>query len=101
MKSSSIALTLRISCGSPLNGSDNTVVCSTAADVPIHPPHDLVFSGSCVAVQKCDRRHDHARRAISALECFFFEKSLLLRMQFTISCQAFDGGYFFACGSFC
>ena len=43
-----------------------------------------------IVLQQVDRRHDHARRAIAALQAVLFPEALLHRMQLPFRREAFD-----------
>ena len=44
-----------------------------------------------VVLQQVDRRHDHARRAVAALQAVLFPEALLQRVQLAVRRQPFDG----------
>ncbi len=51
-----------------------------------------------MAVHDVDRRHDHARRAVSALQAVIVAERRLHRVQFVAPGDTFDGGDVGACG---
>ena len=72
---------------------DDVVVAGAAADVAF----ELMADGGLVelaamAVHDVDRRHDHARRAIAALQAVIVAEGRLHRVQFVALGDAFDGG---------
>src|SRR4029078_11574089 len=47
---------------------------------------------AAVAVHNIDRRHDHARSAVAALQAVIVAEGRLHRVQFVALCNALDGG---------
>src|SRR5438105_151812 len=74
---------------------DDVVVAGTAAQIAF----ELVANGVVIklvafAIDDIDRRHDHARRAVAALQPVMFAEGFLHRMQRAVRLrQALDRGY--------
>jgi hypothetical protein len=81
---------LLVCCRSLLHSGDDSLIGSAAADVSLHSLQNLWFAGMRVPVQQCNRTHNHAWRAVSALKCFFIQKSLLDGMEPASALEAFD-----------
>jgi hypothetical protein len=47
-----------------------------------------------ISVQQCHARHDHSRRAVTALQRSFFEEGFLQRMELVAAGEALNGGDF-------
>src|SRR5436305_149726 len=80
------------------HGFDDPAVRAAPAHISFHVADDLLFTGIWCARKQRSRRNNHARRAITALECFHIQKRLLYRMQAVSAAQAFDGDDFFPTG---
>src|SRR5262245_32797872 len=72
----------------------NVVVAGTAADIAFQlMANGVLVEVVALAVHDVDRRHDHARRAISALQAVVLAERLLHRMQGTVRLgEPLDGG---------
>jgi len=82
---------LRAASGA-LNGSNNVVVSTAAADVSAHTfAHGSVVLAARFFEQR-DSGHDLAGRTIAALKTVVLQESGLDGMQFSILGQPFDGG---------
>ena len=51
---------------------------------------NFFFGWGGVSREELVRAHDHARRAVSALQAVFFPEAFLQRMQLPVSGHAFD-----------
>src|SRR5437762_3951511 len=78
--------------GGLLDGIDDVRVAGAAAQVPAQSFGNLLAARDGARRQQVDARHDHARRAVAALQAMTIPESLLHRMQMTGARQAFDGG---------
>jgi hypothetical protein len=81
---------LREALRSPLDGGYNSRITSAAADIAVHVFDNLMIAGLSVISKKRSSRHDHARGAVAALQCFFIKKRLLHCTQISIALQTFD-----------
>jgi hypothetical protein len=68
-------------------GFGNARICPTAAEIPAHPPPDVIESRRGILGQKCLGRHDKSRGAVSTLGSIRIHKRLLQRVQCAIVCQ--------------
>ncbi len=75
---------------------DNVLVASAATKIAFEAMAYFVARGIGVSIDELRGRHDHAGRAITALQSMLFPKALLHRVQFAVFCEAFDGGDFAA-----
>src|SRR4051812_26816557 len=73
-------------------------VAAAAAQVLVHPGRDLGLARAGVLLQQPDGRHDHARRAVAALERPLFEERRLNRVQLVALGEAFDRPHRLAVG---
>src|SRR4051794_4736715 len=71
-------------------------IVAAAAQMSVHRLEDLAIGWIGMMPQQANRRHDHARRAVSALKLPLGDKRLLHRVQRLAICQALDGGDRFA-----
>src|SRR5438552_7526988 len=78
--------------GGLLDGIDDVRVAGAAAQVPAQSFGNLLAARDGARRQQVNARHDHARRAVAALQAMTIPESLLQRMQMTVARQAFDGG---------
>src|SRR4051812_16695941 len=79
------------------HGLDDVVITGAATDIALElMAHGVLVevprSLGCVALHNVDRRHDHARRAIAALQAVIVAERRLHRMQLVTFGDAFDGG---------
>lgn len=81
-----------------MNGGDDAVVGSAAADVSLQRFLDGGGGGRGIFAEECNGGQDHSGRAIAALQGVVIDKALLDRMELGTFCQAFDGGDVFAFG---
>lgn len=73
--------------------ADDALVGATATDVAVHSSHNLVIGWIGGFLEERQRGHNHAGRAITALQGVCIEKSLLERMKPAVLLKAFDGGH--------
>ena len=71
--------------------ADDARIGAAPADVAIHEARDVLIGGIRVSAQQADRGHDHAGRAVAALERFGFEERFLHRVQPLAVGDGFDG----------
>src|SRR5258705_7702478 len=72
---------------------DDIVVAGAAADVALQlMPDGILVEPAAVAIDDIDRRHDHARGAIAALQAVIVAECSLHRMQDVPLRDALDGG---------
>src|SRR6267378_945705 len=72
---------------------DDVVVPGAAADVAFQlVPDGCLVELAAIAVHDIDRRHDHARGAIAALQAVIVAERRLHRVQFVTLRDALDGG---------
>ena len=72
---------------------DDIMVAGAAADIALElVPHGLFVEFAAMAMHDVDRRHDHARGAIAALQAVIVAERGLHRVQFVAFGNAFDGG---------
>lgn len=84
--------------GSLLDGFDDSRMRAAAADVALQGLLNFGLRGIGILLQQSDAAHDHAGRAVGALEGFGVEEGLLNRMKAAGLLEAFDGGNGFAVG---
>src|ERR687898_47282 len=75
-----------------LDGFHDVLVARAAAQVPFQAFPDLLLRRVGVLLQQADGGHDHARRAITALQTVRLVECLLHRMPHTVLRDAPDGG---------
>ena len=80
--------------GSELDGLHNMLVAGAAAEVSFQPVPDFCVAGIRISFQDLCCGHDHARRAVAALQAMMFPETFLHRMQLAFCSQSFNGGYF-------
>src|SRR5215469_8694419 len=68
------------------------LVSRASAEISFQAVPDLFGAGVRIALQDLRGRHDHARRAIAALQAVMLPESLLDGMQFAVLGQALDSG---------
>src|ERR1700675_2995518 len=72
---------------------DDVVVAGAAADIAFQLVADgVLVELAAIAVDDVDRRHDHARREITALQSVIVAERRLHRVQFVTLGNALDGG---------
>ena len=81
-----------------LNRVDNVRVAGTPAKIPFQPVRDFLPSRLGVALKQLHAGHDHAGRAIAALQAVTFPEPLLHGMQLTVARESLNGGHFTAIG---
>src|SRR5205814_713953 len=81
-----------------LDGGEDARIGAAPADVALHGPADLGFAGVWLVAQERHGGHDHAGRAVAALESVRVEEGLLHGMEVSTALQAFDGGDLLAGG---
>ena len=64
-----------------MNGLEDFRVAAATADMPIHSGQDLRVGRMRLFNEQGDGAHDHAGRAVAALQGAFGEKRLLLRLK--------------------
>jgi hypothetical protein len=74
-----------------LNGFHYAFVCPASTDVAIHVHEDSFSIRMRRAIEEGDRRENHPRRAVAALEGFYIKKGLLHGMQGLAMTQTFYG----------
>src|SRR5207245_3620475 len=74
-----------------LDRLDDVLVAGAAAEVPLDPQPDLLLGWLRIAFQQLLGRHDHARRAVAALQAMLVPEGLLQRVQLAPHGQALDG----------
>src|ERR1700730_6391868 len=75
-----------------MNGVDDARLSAAAADVALQELDDFGGTGIRITLQQAEAAHDHARRAVGALESTCVDESLLHGMQTTVLLQSFDCG---------
>src|SRR6266849_1664398 len=79
-----------------LHRLDNVLVAGAAAEIAGERAADLGVAGAGVVTKQLDRRQDHPRRAITALQPVLFPEAFLNRMEPAAGGrfpgQALDGG---------
>jgi hypothetical protein len=91
-----------------LDCANNAGIYSAATDITVHEVDNLAWRGNLIpiliskliSIEQRNRGHDHPRGAVSALQCTFFQKGLLHRMQPSAARQPLNGGDLFVDGSF-
>jgi hypothetical protein len=79
-----------------LNGLDNAVIASAAAEVSLQSLDDVPFRGLRILPQESVGLEDHPRRAESALERVMPHERFLQRVEFSVFLKAFDGDDLFS-----
>ena len=74
-----------------LIGLHDPRIGAAPADVAVHDARDVLFGGIAGGAKQGDRGHDHAGRAVAALERFGLEEGFLDRMQPLAVGDPFDG----------
>lgn len=69
-------------------------VAGATAEIAFDGVGDLLARGPGIALEQLDASHDHAWRAITALQTVTFPEALLDWMELAILGKAFDGGDF-------
>src|SRR5205085_12129361 len=81
---------------------DDIVIAGAAADIAFQlVPDGLLVELAAMAMDDVDRRHDHARSTVTALQAVIVAESRLHRVQFVTFRDALDGGDAGACGLSC
>src|SRR5580692_5147234 len=70
---------------------DNVLVSGASTQITRNAPPNLLLARVRILFQERASRHDHTRRAESALKPVLFLKSFLQWMEFTVIGHAFDG----------
>ena len=78
--------------GTGRHGLDDVVVAGAAAQVALEPDPDLLLGGVRVLLEHVDGLHDHARRAVAALQGVVVVEGLLHRVQLAARGDALDRG---------
>src|SRR3954470_4310588 len=78
--------------GGVLDRVDDVLVAGAAAQIAGDAFANLLLGGGGVVGEKADRRHDHARRAVAALEAVLLPEAFLHRMELAVGGEPFDGG---------
>src|SRR5688572_16081621 len=73
-----------------LDRVDDVLVAGATAEVAGDAVADLLFTRRRIVLKQVDRRDDHARRAVAALQAMFFPESLLHRMELPFRRQPLD-----------
>src|SRR5687768_17588454 len=71
-----------------LDGIDDVLVARAAAEVAGDRLADFSLGWLRVVVEEVDRRHDHARRAVAALEAVLFPEPFLQRVKPAVGGEA-------------
>ena len=66
------------------------LIAGTAAEVAGDALPNLLFAGRGIVLQQVDRGHDHARRAVAALQAVLLPEALLQRMQLPFRRETLD-----------
>src|SRR5262249_55618601 len=78
--------------GGELNGLDDVLITGAAAEIPGDAETDLVLARIWVLLEQAIGTHDHARRAVAALQPVHFAEAFLQRVQRAVGRgHAFDG----------
>src|SRR5918992_4880749 len=72
------------------DGPHDVLVAGAPAEVPLQCQAEVVLRGRRVLPQVARRGHDHARRAIAALQAVMAIERLLQWMQLAVGCHALD-----------
>ena len=75
----------------PVHRANNAGVAGAAAQIAGQAVLDFLDAGPWVPVQERDRRHDHSRRAVSALDGALVDKGFLDGRELAVFRHAFDG----------
>src|ERR671921_2630717 len=75
-----------------LDGLHDVLVARAAAQIPFQAFPDLLLRRVGILLQQADGGHDHARRAVAALQSVRLVESLLHRMPHTVLRDSPDGG---------
>src|SRR5262245_2122680 len=78
--------------GGALNRVDDVLVARAAAEIPRDALADLAFGRRGVVGEQRDGGHDHARRAVAALQPVLVPERLLHPVQLAITGEALDRG---------
>src|SRR3954449_10885042 len=76
-----------VALGGVAHRAHDVVVAGAAAEVALEPVADLLLARVRVALQEVGGRHDHARRAVAALERVVFPERLLERVQGSVGAR--------------
>src|SRR5260370_41299438 len=87
--------------GGILDSFDDVLVPGTTAQVPGDAPANLFFRRIRILLKEGVGRHQHARRAVAALQSMLFFESCLQWMELAVLHQAFHGEQFAAIGLHC
>src|SRR6516165_8703119 len=87
---------LRHLFGCKLNSLHDVLVSGAPAQIAGDTPADLLLTGRRILLQKDIRRHQHARRAIAALQPVFLFESFLKWMQRSVFAEALNRHQFAA-----
>src|SRR5690606_28149374 len=75
-----------------LDRPDDVVVTGATAQVAFDGVADLVLRGRLIRLEEPDSRHDHARRAVAALETMALPEPLLHGVELTVLSETLHGG---------
>ena len=81
-----------------LNRSDDVLVAGAAAEVALEPEAHLLLAGIRVLLEQVDGAHDHARRAVAALEGVLLVEGTLHGMELAVLREALDRRHLAAVG---
>ena len=74
------------------NGFDDIMISRAAADIALKfVPDGRLVERMSLAVHEVDGGHDHARRAIAALQAMMLAEGFLHRMQMAMAAEALNG----------
>src|SRR6185312_9435281 len=77
--------------GSILNGLDDVDIASATAKISRDTDTNLMLSRVRIALQQCNTRHHHTRRAIATLESMHLMEPFLDRMQAVLLLKSLNG----------
>ena len=81
-----------------LDRPNDVLVAGAAAEVALDAVAHLILGGVGVVPEEVDRLHDHAGRAVPALECVVVVEGLLHGVQLAVPLEALDGEHLGAVG---
>src|SRR5687768_6361278 len=84
-----VGIGLPLLCG-VLNGVDDVLITRAAAKIARDPLAYFAFGGRGVVLQQGDSGHDHARRAVAALQAVLLPETFLQRVQLALWREPLD-----------
>src|SRR5471032_1089028 len=73
-----------------LNGVDDVLVAGAAAEIAGDAFANFAFGGGWVVLEQRHGRHDHAGRAVAALQAVLFPEAFLQRVQMAVRSEPFN-----------